>query len=143
MPKARQVAIHYGTPLIHSSHTLLSYTPLIHSSHALLSCPPLMPSSHALLSFTPLMHSSHALLSCTPLMHSSHALSPGSNPLWDFRKVRSMLPEMGMEKEDFDRLFFPAWNIRNTRNQWIKTHSISYSWVADELLPNPDFVWPR
>jgi hypothetical protein len=35
------------------------YTPLMHSSHALLSC-------------TPLMHSSHALLSCTPLMHSSH-----------------------------------------------------------------------
>jgi hypothetical protein len=41
------------------------YTPLIHSSHALLSCTPLIHSSHALLSCTPLMHSSH----CTPLIH--------------------------------------------------------------------------
>jgi hypothetical protein len=43
------------TPLLHSSHTLLSYTPLIHSSLTLLSYTPLIHSSHhTLLSYTPL-----------------------------------------------------------------------------------------
>jgi hypothetical protein len=67
---------------------------------------------------------------------------PGSNPLWDFRRVRTMLPEMGFKENDFDQVFYPAWNLRNIRKQWIKAHSISYSWVGDELLPNPDFKWP-
>jgi hypothetical protein len=53
-------------PLIHSSHTLLSYTPLIHSSHTLLSCTPLMHSSHTLLSYTPLIHSSYTTLQKLP-----------------------------------------------------------------------------
>jgi hypothetical protein len=51
------------TPLIHSSHTLLSYTPLIHSSHTLLS-------------YTPLTHSSHTILRsssprCSPRIRCS------------------------------------------------------------------------
>jgi hypothetical protein len=55
------------TLLIHSSHTLLSYTvlsytPLIHSSHT--------HSSHTLLSYTPLIHSSYTLLSYTLLSYT-------------------------------------------------------------------------
>ncbi|CEM02143.1 unnamed protein product [Vitrella brassicaformis CCMP3155] len=26
--------------------------------------------------------------------------------------------------------------------QWTKTHLISYTWVQDEFVPNPDFQWP-
>jgi hypothetical protein len=51
---------HSLTPLIHSSHTLLSHTPLIHFSH-----------SHIHLSHTPLTHTSHTSLSLTHKVQSS------------------------------------------------------------------------
>jgi hypothetical protein len=74
-PPSRQGPHRYSMyPLIHSSHTLLSYTPLIYSSHILLSYSPLIYSSHILLSYTPLIHSSHTVLSYTPLIYSSHTL---------------------------------------------------------------------
>ena len=25
---------------------------------------------------------------------------------------------------------------------WLRSHVISYTWLADELLPNPDFAFP-
>jgi hypothetical protein len=72
---ASPTLLSYTPLLIHSSHTLLSYTPLLHSSPTLLSYTPLLHSPPTLLSYTPLLHSSPTLLSHTPpLLHSSPAL---------------------------------------------------------------------
>ena len=54
-----------------------------------------------------------------------------------------MLPSLGFSDGDFDQIFYPAWTLSRGRRHWVRSHTISYAFIGDEFMPNPDFVWPR
>jgi len=31
---------------------------------------------------------------------------------------------------------------KGERREWVRSHSISFTFVGDEFVPNPDFGWP-
>ena len=32
---------------------------------------------------------------------------------------------------------------KRARREWVRSHCISYTFVGDEFVPNPDFMFPK